>query len=154
MFCTCPKSQCPNHHPSVRASEAGSPDPSTSPPIQHLPDDPLQLLTRMVDLIRVLVDVLRQKCLDEKTSTERPSTGLSRSTSGVQGRSEDGDSKPGSYSALTQAPEEWRQVEGQPCSGERLLLMFDRWRKLLKAVYNEKKQQFDISKVACEDACV
>ncbi len=25
--------------------------------------------------------------------------------------------------------------------------MFDRWRKLLKAVYNEKKQLFDISKV-------
>ncbi len=25
--------------------------------------------------------------------------------------------------------------------------MFDRWRKLLKAFYNEKKRQFDISKV-------
>ena len=35
----------------------------------------------------------------------------------------------------------------QPCGGERLLLMFDRWRKLLKAFYNEKKRQFDISKV-------
>lgn len=29
----------------------------------------------------------------------------------------------------------------------RLLLMFDRWRKLLKAFYNEKKHVFDISKV-------
>ena len=26
--------------------------------------------------------------------------------------------------------------------------MFDRWRKLLKAFHNEKKRQFDISKVA------
>lgn len=37
--------------------------------------------------------------------------------------------------------------EGKPCGGERLLLMFDRWRKLLKAFHNEKKRQFDISKV-------
>lgn len=29
----------------------------------------------------------------------------------------------------------------------RLLLMFDRWRKLSKAFYNEKKNTFDISKV-------
>lgn len=29
----------------------------------------------------------------------------------------------------------------------RLLLMFDRWRKLLKAFFNEKKHAFDISKV-------
>lgn len=36
---------------------------------------------------------------------------------------------------------------GKPCSGEKLLLMFDRWRKLLKAFYSEKKGQFDISKV-------
>jgi len=38
-------------------------------------------------------------------------------------------------------------LAAQPCGGERLLLMFDRWRKLLKAFYNEKKRQFDISKV-------
>lgn len=37
--------------------------------------------------------------------------------------------------------------EGKPCSGEKLLLMFDRWRKLLKAFYHEKKHHFDISKV-------
>ena len=29
----------------------------------------------------------------------------------------------------------------------RLLLTFDRWRKLLKAFYNEKKKLYDISKV-------
>ena len=38
--------------------------------------------------------------------------------------------------------------EGKPCGGEKLLLMFDRWRKLAKAFYNEKKAQFDISKVS------
>lgn len=36
---------------------------------------------------------------------------------------------------------------GKPCSGEKLLLLFDRWRKLLKAFYSEKKGHFDISKV-------
>ena len=37
--------------------------------------------------------------------------------------------------------------KGVPCGGERLLLMFDRWRKLLKAFHNEKKKQYDISKI-------
>lgn len=43
--------------------------------------------------------------------------------------------------------------EGKPCSGEKLLLMFDRWRKLAKAFYNEKKNQFDISKVCGPFCC-
>jgi inositol-hexakisphosphate/diphosphoinositol-pentakisphosphate 1-kinase len=37
---------------------------------------------------------------------------------------------------------------GQPCGGERLLLMFDRWRKLGKAFYSEKRGEFDISKAS------
>ena len=37
--------------------------------------------------------------------------------------------------------------EGQPCCNEKLLLMFDRWRKLLKGFYDAKKKVFDISKV-------
>lgn len=37
--------------------------------------------------------------------------------------------------------------DDKPCSGERLLLIYDRWRKLAKAFYSEKKSQFDISKV-------
>jgi hypothetical protein len=43
--------------------------------------------------------------------------------------------------------------EGKPCSGEKLLLMFDRWRKLAKAFYSEKKNQFDISKARSLPAC-
>jgi hypothetical protein len=53
------------------------------------------------------VDLLRQKCLEERL----PDAGGSGS----------------SYSSLSNAPEEWSQEEGKPCSGERLLLMFDRW---------------------------
>ena len=53
---------------------------------------------------------------------------------------------------LSEVPPDWLMTcpslqEGKPCGGERLLLMFDRWRKLLKAFHNEKKRQFDISKV-------
>ena len=43
------------------------------------------------------------------------------------------------YSALTQAPREWAASTSQPCGGERLLLLYDRWRKLAKALYSEKK---------------
>ena len=31
------------------------------------------------------------------------------------------------YNALTQSPKEWAAEPGVPCSGERLLLAFDRW---------------------------
>lgn len=44
--------------------------------------------------------------------------------------------------------------EGKPCSGEKLLLMFDRWRKLAKAFYSEKKNQFDISKASASSTAL
>jgi inositol hexakisphosphate/diphosphoinositol-pentakisphosphate kinase len=53
----------------------------------------------------------------------------------------------GRYSSVTHAPAEWRLDKGQPCGGEKLLLMFDRWQKLHKSFYSEKKGTFDISKV-------
>lgn len=42
-------------------------------------------------------------------------------------------------------PQDWVLQPDQPCSGERLLLMFDRWQKLAKTFC--KKGRFDISKV-------
>ncbi|KAK9799737.1 hypothetical protein WJX73_006464 [Symbiochloris irregularis] len=93
--------------------------------IHPMPEHPLELLRKLVDHIQVVVEQLRQKCLQE-----------GRGEVGARG-----------YSALTQAPTEWVLEPGKPCGGERLLLMFDRWRKLLKAFYSEKKKQFDISKV-------
>ena len=59
----------------------------------------------------MVVEQLRQLCLEE-----------GKGEAGSRG-----------YSALTQAPSEWTLDSGKPCSGERLLLMFDRWRKLAKA---------------------
>ena len=51
------------------------------------------------------------------------------------------------YSSLSCDPAEWQLQVGRPCSGEALLLMFDRWQKLAKTFY--KKGKFDISKVCC-----
>lgn len=81
-------------------------------------------------MLQIVVDQLREKCLEERIDHRDHGAG-----------------SVGSYSSLSQAPEEWTLEEGKPCSGERLLLMFDRWRKLLKSFYHEKKQQFDISKI-------
>lgn len=95
------------------------------PYIFPMPSDPLSSLRHLNDLVKNLVDQLRQKCLEESKQ----------------------DGKREGYSALTMDPEEWQQQPGQPCGGEKLLLMFDRWRKLTKAFYSEKKGFFDISKI-------
>ena len=39
------------------------------------------------------------------------------------------------YSSLSQEAREWGLDQSKPCSGERMLLMFDRWNKLLKNFY-------------------
>ncbi len=51
------------------------------------------------------------------------------------------------YSSVSHEPAEWTNDPDRPCSGERMLLMFDRWQKLSKSFYSEKKDTFDISKV-------
>lgn len=95
------------------------------PRIYPLPGDSLDMLRRLNELCKLVVDELRQKCVDEARSEDRPRA----------------------YSALTQDPAEWAAEEGKPCGGEKLLLMFDRWRKLAKAFYSDKRGEFDISKV-------
>ncbi len=52
------------------------------------------------------------------------------------------------YSSVSHEPREWTLEPDRPCSGERMLLMFDRWQKLHKSFYSEKKDTFDISKVS------
>ena len=56
---------------------------------------------------QVLVEQLRHMCLEEKVGRD-----------GAVGKG---------YNALTQSAKEWTLEPGKPCSGERLLLMFDRW---------------------------
>ena len=83
-------------------------------------------------------------------STSRPSTAPSvmgqRSTSGGGGAAAGSSgAAAGRYSSLSCDPVDWELQQGKPCSGEALLLMFDRWQKLAKTFY--KKGKFDISKV-------
>ena len=56
---------------------------------------------------QVLVEQLRHMCLEEKVGRDGP-----------EGKG---------YNALTQSAKEWILEPSKPCSGERLLLMFDRW---------------------------
>ena len=72
-----------------------------------------------------LVDQLHQKCMQE----------------GAMARG----SAP--YSSLSQDPSAWLEEPKKPCSGERLLLAYDRWRKLSRSFYNRKRDTFHISKV-------
>ena len=116
--------------PGTFTEESGPAPPGAShiegrPHIFPMPSDPLSSLRHLNDRVKNLVDQLRQKCLEESKQ----------------------DGKREGYSALTMDPEEWQQQPGQPCGGEKLLLMFDRWRKLTKAFYSEKKGFFDISKI-------
>ncbi|GIL72959.1 hypothetical protein Vretimale_4607 [Volvox reticuliferus] len=95
--------------------------------IARLPDTPLGLLRRLVELLRRLENRLRQ-LVREEGATARGGG-------------------PPKYSSLSMDPKERVHDDSQPCGGEKMLLMFDRWHKLLKSFYNEKKDRFDISKV-------
>jgi hypothetical protein len=196
--------------------------PPQLPPGVHLPDRPLELLQRLVAHMRLLVDELRDKCIEERQQQQPPPPSASlqpaaSSAAPLSGRPSDaasgalppsgprglvpsassisvaaaaavsGQPLPASfasgggggpltgagasqalaaaaahnaalaahaaaqasaaYSSLSQAPEEMQLDPSRPCSGERPLLMFDRWRKLLKSFWSEKKGTFDISKI-------
>ncbi|KAG2442512.1 hypothetical protein HXX76_002598 [Chlamydomonas incerta] len=100
--------------------------PSAVAIIAGLPDTPLGLLRRLVELLRKLEDRLRQLVRED---------GVAGVRAGAK------------YSSLSMDPKERVHEDGQPCGGEKMLLMFDRWHKLLKSFYNEKKDRYDISKV-------
>ena len=133
-----------------KAATAGAPPPEVHP----MPADPLALLGQLVDHLRALVDCLRQLVLAEpRAPSRRASAGGERAAAdaaAATGRSIAGapPPPPTAYSALLQSTRDWAPVPGQPCGGERLLLLYDRWRKLAKALYTEKKGGvFDISKI-------
>lgn len=121
--------------------------------VRGMPDNPLQLLRRLVELIRHLVSQLRELCLKETLVPDPVGSGSvsggghhGHHTGGALGGA-GGAGVSSRYSSLSHEPGEWALEPGLPCSGERLLLMFDRWQKLHKSFYNEKKDRFDISKV-------
>ncbi|KAJ9526580.1 hypothetical protein QJQ45_017659 [Haematococcus lacustris] len=117
------------------------------------PESPLALLRRLVELLKVLVAQLRELCVQEGLNSRQASGAAAGSgpPSAPSGPSLPplwgAGGGPQRYSSVSHGPAEWRLEPGRPCSGERMLLMYDRWQKLLKSVWNEKKGKFDISKV-------
>jgi hypothetical protein len=102
--------------------------------IKAMPDRPLALLQQLVELMKILVDQLREKCLEENKDANAAAAAASGAggapnqvAAGATGSKGSAGSSSSAYSSLTTAPEEWRLDEAKPCSGERLLLMFDRW---------------------------
>jgi hypothetical protein len=98
---------------------------------------------------QVLVDQLREKCLEERgDAAPAAPNGSSSGQAPAAGPAAAAAPAPAPpASSGQQAPEEWSVDPGRPCGGERPLLMFDRWRKLLRSFFSDKKGTFDISKV-------
>ena len=103
----------------------GSSDIPGRPYIYPMPEDPLKSMAALRDLTNAVVDQLRQKCLAGTEQQRQQSEG---------------------YSALTMNHDQLDRQPDEPCGGEKILLVYDRWRKLAKAFWSEKKG-FDISKV-------
>jgi len=164
----------------VRAAEARA---AALSGIKAMPEKPLVLLYQLVELMKVLVDQLREKCLEERvesaasrqekqeaaegkaaaaaaaaaaTAAPAPAGAAATGTAaagavaaaaapgGGGGNEKQGGSahtlqhsnstrgtSSSAYSSLTTAPDDWRLDDNKPCSGERLLLMFDRWAGVL-----------------------
>lgn len=144
----------------VRAAEARA---AALSGIKAMPDQPLALLFQLVELMKVVVDQLREKCLEERVeATTNPHSrssldrqeaaaaaaagasdkaGADKAAAAAGGGADRAAGGGGSlqpsnsargisssrYSSLASSPDDWRLDETKPCSGERLLLMFDRW---------------------------
>eukprot|EP01004_Peranema_trichophorum_P003664 NODE_263_length_3101_cov_40.223304_g227_i0.p1 GENE.NODE_263_length_3101_cov_40.223304_g227_i0~~NODE_263_length_3101_cov_40.223304_g227_i0.p1 ORF type:complete len:959 (-),score=209.09 NODE_263_length_3101_cov_40.223304_g227_i0:224-2947(-) len=108
------------------------------------PADSLSLLKSMQEMIKALLDTLHhmvEKELREEEELEKAE---------VNSKSEDENNSPlnkRSYSALLNHPNEWDLDPKRPCQGEKVLLLYDRWRKLYKGLYNDKKGLYDCSKI-------
>jgi inositol hexakisphosphate/diphosphoinositol-pentakisphosphate kinase len=113
------------------------------PRVRPLPADPPGELRRLRALLAQLVDALRQRCLEEPRPPSSGSSGNGSAPTLERPPSSAGAAASAGAPGADAAP----PTEGAPCGGERLLLMFDRWRKLAKAFYDDKRGAFDISKV-------
>eukprot|EP01024_Parvocaulis_polyphysoides_P064265 TRINITY_DN74634_c0_g1_i1.p3 TRINITY_DN74634_c0_g1~~TRINITY_DN74634_c0_g1_i1.p3 ORF type:complete len:169 (+),score=43.14 TRINITY_DN74634_c0_g1_i1:51-509(+) len=101
-------------------SEAGDEEQSWNVEIPLCPEEPLKLLHRLVELMQQLIDTLKQRMQE------------------IYGSEEDEDEDEGectAYSALTQEVDEWKLNMRYPCGGEEIMLVLDRWRKLLRTFW-------------------
>ncbi|KAL6765050.1 histidine phosphatase superfamily-domain-containing protein [Haematococcus lacustris] len=142
----------PTPHPGPSLSAGAGVPGGVEGGVAGKPESPLALLRRLVELLKVLVAQLRELCVQEGLNSRQASgaaagSGPPSAPSGPSLPPLGAGGGPQRYSSVSHGPAEWRLDPGRPCSGERMLLMYDRWQKLLKSVWNEKKGKFDISKV-------
>lgn len=77
---------------------------------------------------QVLVDELREKCLEERVeSSSSTAAAAAQAALTAAGDKNPSPNSSSAYSSLTTSPDDWKLDQTKPCSGERLLLMFDRW---------------------------
>jgi inositol hexakisphosphate/diphosphoinositol-pentakisphosphate kinase len=132
----------------VRAAEARA---AALSGIKAMPEKPLVLLYQLVELMKIQVDQLREKCLEERVDPVNLHHASHSSQQEKQGEAAAGGDKAAGekgaggekpqtlmpsnstrgisssrYSSLASSPDDWRLDDSKPCSGERLLLMFDR----------------------------
>jgi hypothetical protein len=137
------------HSASWSAARAAEARAAALSGIKAMPEKPLVLLFQLVELMKVLVDQLREKCLEERVEAaphhasaekqqeadkagDKAAAGGDKAAGGLQPSTSARGISSSRYSSLASAPDDWRLDESKPCSGERLLLMFDRcvkWRK-------------------------
>eukprot|EP01004_Peranema_trichophorum_P010772 NODE_959_length_2221_cov_38.303622_g820_i0.p1 GENE.NODE_959_length_2221_cov_38.303622_g820_i0~~NODE_959_length_2221_cov_38.303622_g820_i0.p1 ORF type:complete len:446 (-),score=85.44 NODE_959_length_2221_cov_38.303622_g820_i0:289-1626(-) len=96
---------------------------------ERMPSNSLDLIKELATRLRSLVILLQTRLRELPADQPRPRH----------------------YSALLMSPYEWDQLgvtEGkQPCENEKMLLLHDRWRKLYRGFYLEKKGMYDCSKI-------
>eukprot|EP00667_Euglena_gracilis_P000680 EG_transcript_680 len=113
----------------------------------RMSDQTLAHCQEMVGLLKNLVQEIQARLRLEREVEKGTDKGTEKEAP------VDGDVKKAedqAYSALVNHPSEWDVKalnEFTPCMSEKLILIYDRWRKLLKGFYNEKKSLFDCSKI-------
>ena len=110
-------------------------DPMSS--IKNFPSHPLSLLKQLHAHIRSLTEELRER-LDADTLPSQPGREVAPFECANKKRN-----------VLNQSHEDWKAGfdETKFCGKEIPLLVYDRWRKLLHTFFEEKKDQFNITKL-------
>eukprot|EP00996_Jenningsia_fusiforme_P006434 NODE_77_length_3467_cov_41.352838_g69_i0.p1 GENE.NODE_77_length_3467_cov_41.352838_g69_i0~~NODE_77_length_3467_cov_41.352838_g69_i0.p1 ORF type:complete len:1052 (+),score=181.10 NODE_77_length_3467_cov_41.352838_g69_i0:103-3258(+) len=121
-----------------QAVPAYNPEPASADGysrFKRMPPAPLELMHRVYQEMKLVVDKLQKLSVQELHQEQQQEM----ETAGEERRP---------YSTLMMSPSDWVAPSGDCCcEGERVFLMYDRWRKLYKAFYDEKKDSFDCSKI-------
>uniref|UniRef100_A0A7S4GK18 Inositol hexakisphosphate and diphosphoinositol-pentakisphosphate kinase n=1 Tax=Eutreptiella gymnastica TaxID=73025 RepID=A0A7S4GK18_9EUGL len=116
--------------------------------------DTLARCHEMAGLLRNVVDELHVRLQQENPEAEEPAPPTPPSEDKEGGLSGQRSSfrkleAQSAYNSLLHHPSSFdvESLKNQPYMNEKMILMYDRWRKLLKGFYNDKTGNFDCSKI-------